>query len=445
MDKNSIKEINKRKKLGVVGYLIIIVITITALLVLSVGYIIILYFEDIIPEPIESPIAMENPVSEMNFLNPVWTDTHFTNNLMTASPSNGALSNNIRMFYYSYINHLNILYQHRDSTGRYEVDPYMSYNFRRMLSEGFQNDNFSQTKPFNSDFWDAILLNTYFYFASLENETEVHYGGLYVPFGEISHIFVATTDSFFSRNIDRFIFITLHELGHAFGLGESLADLKAELYLGQDTSRQWRDEEDEMYSALYSTLLEEFGHEFRDEIYHYIARERREYELDWIRGEWMDVDLAYSSIFDRVLLNMAGHERFWSAAYTSNAAFGELWNEYMYDLVSHDEIQLIRGLIFEAFYSRPARERHSALERRFNSYTNGLSLNWAASSLLDSFHDFVYQGQLDTSLIDDDSYEYINFRLRVLRLANFALDNDVIPQPSVLDFVMINHLIRNLE
>ncbi|MCL2616836.1 MAG: hypothetical protein FWD96_04240, partial [Defluviitaleaceae bacterium] len=195
-----------------------------------------------------------------------------------------------------------------------------------------------------------------------------------------------------------------------------------------------------IYDEVDLLVMEQILDEWELEWEWWFAQARHEMELEWIHDDWLDNNLVYNSTFDRVLLNMAGPERFWLAAYTSNDAYGALWDEYMSAVISHDEIQLIRGFVYEVTHNnRPQ------LASRFYSYTNGLQFNLATMAILNRFNSLIDQerGQLVSGARDNRLTEYSRFRSIVSIFTRFAEAQGIEPQPSVLDFVVINHYLRD--
>jgi hypothetical protein len=132
--------------------------------------------------------------------------------------------------------------------------------------------------------------------------------------------------------------------------------------------------------------------------------------------------------------------RFWEAAFTSNEAFGLLWDEYMYYVVSHDDIQLVRGVVLDASTYRPE------LMDRFEAST-GVNLNWASWTLLDYFRVLVEQEEGMFSLLTAESQSELltQFRTWVSIFTNFAESNNVRPSPSVHDSIIVTHHMRYYE
>jgi len=195
-----------------------------------------------------------------------------------------------------------------------ELSPHdlmVSSNFSTTFLHAFQNDAFTRTLPFNSAYLDILLNNVDFYFSTLRNRW--YWNGDYFDFvrayypyaGFYNHrdsiIFIGATRewsdlwgySFIFG--DRFARTAIHEVGHVLGLGESLAHLFEELYMGFDEPLR--------------------------------------------PGNW-----ERDSSFDRVLLSLAGYEAFWDAAFTSDSAYGALWDMHLGHMVSFADLQRARGL-----------------------------------------------------------------------------------------------------
>ena len=187
----------------------------------------------------------------------------------------------------------------------------VSANFAATFLHGFRNDAFSRTLPFNDTYLARLLDGVDFYFAPRTNRWYWNSGNYevfrptYPNNGFFDHargvVFISATrewsDIFGYRFVfyDRFARIAIHEVGHVLGLGESLAHLFEEKFMG-----------------LESPLRP---------------------------GNW-----ERDSSFDRALLAVAGPEAFWNAAFTSNTAYGDLWDVHFGHLISFADLQMARGL-----------------------------------------------------------------------------------------------------
>ena len=187
----------------------------------------------------------------------------------------------------------------------------VSANFTATFLQGFRNDAFSRTLPFNDAYLARLLNGVDFYFAARQNRWYWNGGdyefvrAIYPNNGFFDHsrgvVFISATRDWNDVSGYRFLFydrfarIAIHEVGHVLGLGESLAHLFEEKYMG-----------------LQSPLRP---------------------------GNW-----ERDSSFDRALLAMAGPEDFWNAAFTSNAAYGNLWDMHFGNIISFADLQTARGL-----------------------------------------------------------------------------------------------------
>jgi len=183
---------------------------------------------------------------------------------------------------------------------------------------------------------------------------------------------------------DCFTFVAIHELGHALGLGETLADLFAEEFTVRSIS---------------------------------------------IRP---DENLAYNSTFDRTLLNLVGPHLFWDAAFRSNTAYGTLWDAHFSHFLTHNEIQIVRG-IFLATIPGTSQYRPS-LARAFEQYT-GVTLEQASMRFHSDF--LLITGQLPGQSPCRESIEL--FRGLITSYLHFARIHDLASSYSVWEFALESH------
>ena len=400
-----------------------------------------------------------------------WRNARFVNNQPAIRSSNNALASEIAQFLDGNNHNITRVYRTITDMGHHFVDTRKNTGIRNAISQGFRNDAFSQVKPFSPGFVDTVLNNTYFVLT--QHHPERRGGGSYHNRQAHSFVWVRvnpdrqrsnyiTTNSFFRyhnvpdgryrvtwgrlprgitapdyivvRNgrfevmheiigdvppgritttltinedrrfrygeirwsewninvpearIDACTFTTLHELAHALGLGETLADLFAEKFMGIDS-----------------------------------------------RGR-ADYNLAYNSTLDRLLLERAGAVRFWEAAYSSNADFGALWDEYFGDIISHDEIQLIRGISLETNH-RLLYGFRPYLEREFQNFT-GISTERAFTQFHNDLVSLIERGNRH------DNRTFERFRGWVDAYVSFAVTHNVRPSASVLDNVVASHIQR---
>jgi len=178
-----------------------------------------------------------------------------------------------------------------------ENDEQMSQAFFQTLFAAAERDNFFQAMPFNHSFFELVLSRHRHYFAIAPDGYDGFFG-FYLHNTRTMFTSMHDPNQFGwmeqSLQAQRYFAGTaLHEVAHAFGLGESLAHLWSEELRGVN-SAEWR------------------GIWYRD------------------------------SGFDRALLNAAGAVEFWRAAFSSNLAYGQLWNRHMLHVASFNDIQLAR-------------------------------------------------------------------------------------------------------
>jgi hypothetical protein len=160
----------------------------------------------------------------------------------------------------------------------------LSNAFKQVFLDAFERDPASANLPFNRKF--------------IEEELFKNTRNFFIPTADGGR--VAGDNVVISSNKDceeGFADEAIHEIGHVFGLGEPLTALLTEEYVE-------------------------------------VPRNDRE------------IYIAYSAIYDRQLMNIVGEEKFWQTAFTSNQAYGKMWDENI-SIVSFNELQTARA-IFEA-------------------------------------------------------------------------------------------------
>ena len=243
---------------------------------------------------------------------PPWILPQYVNDNMLDSQTNSALRKALADFYLNEMPYFD---------NPFPLDwtiPSLNYNDLRLSSDfsshflsAFRNDTFSQIFPFNDAYLAHLLNNVDFYFAtslykwhwngeSFDFERyEYPYKGFYNQHNNI--VFISAIREWSDIGgyqyvfYDKFAQISIHEIGHVLGLGESLAHLFEEMYMGLDTPVRL--------------------------------------------GSW-----ERDSSFDRALLEMAGYKDFWAAAFTSNASYGRLWDMHFGHVVTFTDLQTIRAL-----------------------------------------------------------------------------------------------------
>lgn len=232
-----------------------------------------------------------------NQLEPLWlTESQFRNENADGSRvrTNHAMLNAINQFWLENEDRIQNRYQ-RVIDGRYTINESLSDSLRETLVKAWANESIATVMPFNQAWFEEILSGVEFYF----------WRGEASPTGQYRS---SPVKSQISLRIDWqnvFVYhLVAHELGHALGLGEALADLFAEELLG--------------------SCLEEIT----------------SFTLGW--------DGSYDHSLDRYLLrtmeNQGRGNEFWEAAFHSNSEYGRLWYRYMTNNIIFTDLELVSVL-----------------------------------------------------------------------------------------------------
>ena len=205
----------------------------------------------------------------------------------------GALKNAIKTFYYEVASHNTNEAHGFLQAGQAQFtqdDKVMSEKFQQVFREAFLMDEAAQRIPIGESELDLMSEKLKFYFSPKCSTSRAtgYFTDANVHRGEKTYAWTST-----GRGSERFAGTVKHEIGHFFGLGESLTDLFTENLKGLDQPRH--------------------------------------------AGDWVN-----NSAFDRMLMEKVGEERLWKAAFTSEQAYRDLWNQYM--PIDFDELQTTRGI-----------------------------------------------------------------------------------------------------
>ncbi|MCL1987733.1 MAG: hypothetical protein FWG64_07165 [Firmicutes bacterium] len=399
---------------------------------------------------------LQNPqeTTDTFIVQPLWElDEQFRQNPNLTA--NGSLAANITELWQSQMQFVNVEYVPFSETTGYLVNPILNQAAQQAIRRGFAADNIRL--PFNENYLTNILDNVRFHFATISAENPTPYMGLYIGGAgmEQSYIFVdvvpfeetllrqftvgafnpwiaevapellamtaeqatAARDTlipFLLATVPQdalatiqewlefwFVFTTIHEIGHAFGLGESLADLFTESVMG-----------------MSETIRGVFGEQLA--------------ALGVFSG---DGGFVYNSTLDRELLRrlqMQGRAaEFWDAAFHSNLAYSQLWDSVFEEYVTASDLEIARGLYFAAMNQTPP----SALANGFEQFSGGITLAFAGELLIEDWNTFT-TGQ------DTDGRALSRFQWTIQTLTEFADLQQTEIQPHVSDSVIVSHLIR---
>ena len=347
---------------------------------------------------------------------PLWVHhEEFINSSPASTTTNGELAEAMLQFHlYLFRAALDEVYQGARFTIRglvYPYDPHLSDTFKDHFLQGFYEDDLRHVMPFSYEFLQHLLQDIHAYFAQ-RYEGQRYWG--------LARANLLHTDIFVSieMNINHFVYIAIHEMAHAFGLGESLAGLFTEEFMGLHSSIQ---------EPLFQQSILDLPPTFI--------------------GQWQG-GLYYNSTFDRTLLRkleaVNRADEFWLAAFYSNLAYAQLWDEHMRHHATFDELQAIRG-VYAAMWN--AWDGHNpAMEDKFYAYT-GLSRYHATRQIIHNWRIITGEHSSLNAWIDIEDEMIINnaterFRELVDQFNSFAQIQGIRPKPAVLDRTIRRHHFR---
>lgn len=347
-------------------------------------------------------------------LQPLWaTRPEFRNHDTTTAPTNtdGALANALwdARFYVPFFQ-LRDVYQEPRRTLQglvYPRQPHFHNRFMSYFLQGFYDDSLSQLMPFSFEFVEYIMQDVNVYFATRES-TDQNQGHVRPNLGGVE-VFISTT----GNNTSDFVFLSLHEIGHVFGLGESLSYLFAEEFLG-------------LSNGVYDGVIRNFSPVLLPP-----------YPITAPSFAW-DMMMVYrSSTFDRALLRKLEAQNradeFWYAAFHSNAEYARLWDRYMSEHMTFWEMQTLRSVDYVLL-----RHSNPHLIESFYSYT-GNNQRRVTRQMLENWHTLM-----DTALDCEETRAQATqqFHEFVTQINSFAQSNNIRPMPAVFDFFLRQHHFR---
>jgi len=283
-------------------------------------------------------------------------------------------------------------------------DRRLSNIFIDIFAEGFEQDSLSLVMPFNADYVRYILNEVTIYFAP--ESDEVLFAGWYAwsTYHNINNMFIGTTDpnEYILEEFEDYYLLfgspsmaitSIHEVGRALGLHDSLTSLFSEVFL--DIRRFW--------------------------------------EI----GFW-----DYGTCWDRLLMYSAGDEVFWRAAFTSNEAYGALWNEHLGYIIPYDDLMMARGVM--TVIQRTQRGWPWYLEHENgNALIEGLIERTGNSNITDILETLPLRfyraqtGALPEALAHSEIYRIAAV---IEDLSAFGAERDVLPFHSVDNYVIYRTL-----
>jgi len=347
---------------------------------------------------------------------PLWANEGtFRNNGQVSGGQNTGLEGRIRQYLNQYaaskpianIRTNNELSNHND---RNPVPRSQSDRIASFISYGWREDSLSNVMPFSQEFFDFIISEIDFHF--------IRYtfggGGYFWDLFPRPRIAVRVNEDFISNST----FTAIHELGHALGLGETLADLLAEEFMGLQHSSRGPNSHTYNFSRGHARMQGSGG-------------------------------FAYNSTFDRSLLRLMESKgqatEFWAAAFHSNAEYGRFWNRHMGHLISFNDLQLTKGVLHATEAAGINRHRPylvSDLQQKL-----GMTPAQAGQQLLadwrimlgESHPDNAHSGSPSAAAVQQAAQRFNNM---IDSMRDFAEIHNVLPDVAVLDYAIWSHNFR---
>jgi len=250
-------------------------------------------------------IMVRNLVAALGHQSPPWDVAAFRNEAHAFTyytpdiVSNGALMQEMRQFndvhaadnnnFFAW--HVVYMPAVHDDAGQQKQDDFIS-----AFVSGWEEDPASQVMPFNTAYIRHVLEPMIIYFATeMPANITAPWAGFVLGnrLVNTNHMFIQLVDLLPDVwGVTHQAETSIHEVGHALGL-----------------------------STLTVLFVNEFTPDFSNSCAWY-----------------------YDIHFDVVLLEKAGPEAFWRAAFTSNEAYGALWDSYLGNYISFEDIMLARGV-----------------------------------------------------------------------------------------------------
>jgi len=335
-------------------------------------------------------------------------NSEFQNNdqAINTIASNGNIMHAVYYFYRNYIYGVDFppyLINSNQSPLYPNLNLDLSNRFAQLILSVWCSDPITTIKPFSVDYLEQILQNTFFYFAGRS-------GGYVRNLRENTYVIIGVENS-----AGPFVYLALHEFGHALGLWENLTVFFTELLMG-----------------------------FEHPIHEAVAINPDPFRPNRMLAR--NPGIARNTAFLRVLydrLDALGRiDKFWTAAYTSNVVFAALWNEYMGDIVSFEDLWLAKGVDQVARSSRT----RDIFEELFRQHM-GMNRIAASQQFVDDWRTMLdinnpHASDNETPSVREREAAKQRFFDFLERYISFTEHQNVASFPAVHDSQLRNHLRR---
>jgi hypothetical protein len=181
----------------------------------------------------------------------------------------------------------------------------LSNTFQEIITEAWANESFADAMPFNHDYFTEVVHGINFIFTRGGAD---NMAGQYLSFRTRSQIFVRVDYPHPQGHREGFVYVALHELGHALGLGESMTDLFS------------------------------------------VGLLQKNPESIWEQGQAFHVRHDFDSTLLRMMEAEDRGDELWYAAFHSDAEYETLWDEYMSEYISFRDLNIIRRIAAAKVY-----------------------------------------------------------------------------------------------